>query len=544
MQQLANNIDAVGSYLWLIRFDQVTYRMFDISKSVGHVGLFTSQKVFVCIMRLANNIDAVASYLWLIRFDEVTYRVFDMLKSVVASYLWPIRFDQATYMVFDMSKSVGVPILGDWNGAGAHTNYSTKSMREDGGYKVILKAIKKLSYKHKEHIAAYGEGNERRFTGRHETADINTFKLGVANRGASIRVGRDTEKDEKGYFKDKRPASNMDTYVITSIPPLLPDQIFKLKQLTMLTLAETNMVKGIEGIEAYEETRERRSDFEISEDERRHSKIGALRKKAINASNKFTHSLKKRGKRKIDYRVPSVLIKHRMFSALLARCLVSQKACKMSGLSARKHICRTLQEKEVDINKKTENQAKMTKLSMEWKRLCKIKAKETTDNIVQVKERLKAARDRQKSYADNQQKPLEFSVSDKVLLKVSPWKGIICFGKRSKLSSRYVGPFDIVERVGLVAYQLRLRQELVCIHNTFHVSNLKKCLANVNLHVPLEEIKIDKGLCFVEEPIEGLDREIKKLKQSKILIVRIRWNSRRGPEYCWEREDEMKHKYP
>ncbi|GJT85740.1 putative reverse transcriptase domain-containing protein [Tanacetum coccineum] len=131
---------------------------------------------------------------------------------------------------------------------------------------------------------------------------------------------------------------------------------------------------------------------------------------------------------------------------------------------------------------------------------------ETTDNIVQVKERLKAARDRQKSYADNQQKPLEFSVSDKVLLKVSPWKGIICFGKRSKLSSRY------------------------------------KCLADVNLHVPLEEIKIDKGLCFVEEPIEGMDREIKKLKQSKILIVRIRWNSRRGPEYCWEREDEMKHK--
>nr|GEW91235.1 putative reverse transcriptase domain-containing protein [Tanacetum cinerariifolium] len=128
----------------------------------------------------------------------------------------------------------------------------------------------------------------------------------------------------------------------------------------------------------------------------------------------------------------------------------------------------------------------------------------TTDKIVQIKKRLKAARDRQKSYADDQRKPLEFSVGDKVLLKVSPCKGVVLFGKRCKLSPRYVGPFKIVKRIGPVAYRLRLPQELVGIHDTVHVSNLKKFLADVNLHVPLQEIKIDNGLGFVEEPIKAI----------------------------------------
>ncbi|XP_022639416.1 glutamine synthetase PR-2-like [Vigna radiata var. radiata] len=93
--------------------------------------------------------------------------------------------------------------------------YSTKSMREEGGYEVIKKAIEKLGLRHKEHIAAYGKGNERRLTGRHETADINTFSWGVAN--GAVRVRRDTEKQEKAYFEDRRPASNMDPNVVTSM---------------------------------------------------------------------------------------------------------------------------------------------------------------------------------------------------------------------------------------------------------------------------------------------------------------------------------------
>nr|GEU29596.1 putative reverse transcriptase domain-containing protein [Tanacetum cinerariifolium] len=140
-------------------------------------------------------------------------------------------------------------------------------------------------------------------------------------------------------------------------------------------------------------------------------------------------------------------------------------------------------------------------------------------------------RDCQKSYADNRRKPLKFSVGDKVLLKVSPWKGVVRFGKRSKLSPRYVGPFEVVKQVGPIAYRLRLSQELVGIHDTFHVSNMKKCLADVNLHVPLEEIKIDDKLRFVEESIKIIDHEVKKLKQSWIPIVKVRWNSRRGPEF-------------
>ncbi|GKC63943.1 hypothetical protein Tco_1096541 [Tanacetum coccineum] len=137
---------------------------------------------------------------------------------------------------------------------------------------------------------------------------------------------------------------------------------------------------------------------------------------------------------------------------------------------------------------------------------------ETTDKVVLVKEKPKAARDRQKSYVDFRRKPLEFEVGDQVLLKVSPWKGVVRFGKKGKLAPRYVGPFEIFERIGL-------------------------CLADANLHVPLDEIKVDKTLRFVKEPIEIMDRQIKKIKHRKIALVKVRWNSKRGPEFTWEHED-------
>ncbi|GJT31461.1 putative reverse transcriptase domain-containing protein [Tanacetum coccineum] len=142
---------------------------------------------------------------------------------------------------------------------------------------------------------------------------------------------------------------------------------------------------------------------------------------------------------------------------------------------------------------------------------------ETTEKIVLIKQRIQAAQDRQKSYADLKRKPMEFEVGDRVMLKVSPWKGVVRFGKRGKLNPRYVGPFKVLAKVGKVAYRLELPQELSRVHHTFH---------------------------FVEEPVEIMEREIKRLKRSRIPLVKVRWNSRRGPEFTWERKDSFKQKYP
>ncbi|GJS03419.1 putative reverse transcriptase domain-containing protein [Tanacetum coccineum] len=125
---------------------------------------------------------------------------------------------------------------------------------------------------------------------------------------------------------------------------------------------------------------------------------------------------------------------------------------------------------------------------------------------------------------------------------VSPWKGVVHFRRKGKLAPRYVGPFEIVKQVGLVAYYLRLPQELSNIHDIFHVSILKKCLANTSLQVPLEEIKISDKLHFAEEPLEIIYQEVKKLKRRRISIVKIRWNYKRGAEFTWEREDQFKSK--
>ncbi|GJT82284.1 putative reverse transcriptase domain-containing protein [Tanacetum coccineum] len=146
---------------------------------------------------------------------------------------------------------------------------------------------------------------------------------------------------------------------------------------------------------------------------------------------------------------------------------------------------------------------------------------ETTEKIVQIKHRMQAARDRQKSYADVRRMPLEFQVGDRVMLKVSPWKGVVRFGKRGKLNPRYIGPFKVLAKVGTVAYRLELPQQLSRVHSTFHVSNLKKCLSDEPLAVPLDEIHIDDKLHFVEEPVEILDREVKRLRRSRIPIIKV-----------------------
>ncbi|GJY28996.1 putative reverse transcriptase domain-containing protein [Tanacetum coccineum] len=136
---------------------------------------------------------------------------------------------------------------------------------------------------------------------------------------------------------------------------------------------------------------------------------------------------------------------------------------------------------------------------------------ETTEKISQIKDRLKVTRDR-----------------------------VVRFRKKGKLGPRFVGPFKIIEKVGSVTYRLNLPEELNGVHDTFHVSNLKKCLADPTLQVPLDEIRVDAKLNFVEEPVEILEREFKKLKRSRSAIIKVRWNSKRGLEFTWEREDQMK----
>ncbi|GJU89845.1 putative reverse transcriptase domain-containing protein [Tanacetum coccineum] len=137
---------------------------------------------------------------------------------------------------------------------------------------------------------------------------------------------------------------------------------------------------------------------------------------------------------------------------------------------------------------------------------------ETTEKIVQIKQRMQAARDRQKSYADLKRKSMEFQVGDKVMLKVLPWKGVVRFGKRGKLNPRYVGPF--------------------------------KCYADEPLAVPLDGLHFDDKFQFVEEPVKIMDREVKQLKRSRIPLVKVRWNSKRGPEFTWECDDQFRKKYP
>ena len=135
---------------------------------------------------------------------------------------------------------------------------------------------------------------------------------------------------------------------------------------------------------------------------------------------------------------------------------------------------------------------------------------------------------------------MEFQVGDRVLLKVSPWKGLIRFRKRGKLNPRCIEPFKNLTRIGPVAYKLNLPRKLSNIHSIIHLSNLKKFLSDETLVIPLEEVNINESLNFVEELVEIMDHEVIQTKQSRIAIVKVRWNAKRVPEFTWECEDQTK----
>ncbi|XP_024177842.1 uncharacterized protein LOC112183735 [Rosa chinensis] len=168
----------------------------------------------------------------------------------------------------------------------------------------------------------------------------------------------------------------------------------------------------------------------------------------------------------------------------------------------------------------------------------------TTDKIKVIRERLKMAQSRQNNYADNRRKILEFQVGDWVFLKLSPWKGVVRFGKRGKLSLRYIGPYEIEERVGLVAYRLALPPQLSRLHDVFHVSMLRKYIADPSHVLPTQPITLREDLSYEEELVQILDRREQVLRSKVIPLVKVLWRNHLIEEATWEPEEQMRKQYP
>ncbi|GJW94813.1 putative reverse transcriptase domain-containing protein [Tanacetum coccineum] len=168
----------------------------------------------------------------------------------------------------------------------------------------------------------------------------------------------------------------------------------------------------------------------------------------------------------------------------------------------------------------------------------------TTEKIETIRERIKEAQDRWKSYANKRRRPIEFNVGDFVMLKVSPWKGVMRFKNKGKLSPRFIGPFKILKRVGEVAYTLELPKEMRGIHNTFHVSYLRKCLSDESSVITLDEVEISPELTYQEEPVAILGRKSRQLRNKEISLVKVEWKHRKGTSIRWEPEEKMRIRYP
>ncbi|KAL4022996.1 hypothetical protein IC575_016743 [Cucumis melo] len=168
----------------------------------------------------------------------------------------------------------------------------------------------------------------------------------------------------------------------------------------------------------------------------------------------------------------------------------------------------------------------------------------TNEAIQKIRSRMHTAQSRQKSYADVRRKDLEFEVGDKVFLKVAPMRGVLRFERRGKLSPRFIGPFEILERIGPVAYRLALPPSLSTVHDVFHVSMLRKYVPDPSHVVDYKPLKIDENLSYTEQPVEVLAREVKTLRNKEIPLVKVLWRNHRVEEATWEREDDMKSRYP
>ncbi|KAL5767474.1 hypothetical protein ACOSQ2_014257 [Xanthoceras sorbifolium] len=170
--------------------------------------------------------------------------------------------------------------------------------------------------------------------------------------------------------------------------------------------------------------------------------------------------------------------------------------------------------------------------------------RQTEEKVKIIKDRLKIASDRHKSYADLKRKEVEYDVGEKVFLKVSPWKKVLRFGRKGKLSPRFIGPYEIIERVGPVAYRLALPPELEKIHNVFHVSMLRKYRSDPSHRVQAESIEIRPDLSYEEEPVQILDRKIKELRNKRVPLVKVLWRNHKVEEATWESEETMRQQYP
>ena len=170
--------------------------------------------------------------------------------------------------------------------------------------------------------------------------------------------------------------------------------------------------------------------------------------------------------------------------------------------------------------------------------------KTTVDKVNVIRARLKETQDRQKSYVDKRRKDLEFEVEDRVFLKLSPWKGVVRFGKRGKLSPRYIGPFEIVDRIDLVACRLDLPEDLARVHNVFHISMLRKYISDPSHVLKAPEIELRDDLSYKEQPMQILGREEKEIRNKTISLVKVLWRNHLVEEATWEREDQMRSQYP